>query len=157
MANDARLLLLERIIPHPTVHDAVEVSILVNAMDETEVGVVGAQGRQTSLELCDGRFGIRGPGVPVIAVVGTQMHLHVHVGAMPADSARHRLERRIVRGHIIEVVDAGLDGRLDRALNLVGRCIVQAAGTQANDADLLATMWKRAIFHDDPSHRLRTY
>ena len=52
VANRAVRLSALRVVPYTAVHDFVEVSILVDAVDEAEVGIVGAKIGKAFLELC---------------------------------------------------------------------------------------------------------
>ena len=48
--NDPLLLHAAGVVPDAAVHDGVEVGVLVDAVDEPEVGVVGAQSAQALLK-----------------------------------------------------------------------------------------------------------
>ena len=51
------------VVPYPSVHHLVEVAVLVDAVDEAEVRIVGAQIPQTLFELRYAHLRIRGPAV----------------------------------------------------------------------------------------------
>ena len=120
--------------------------------DEGEVCVLHPRDCQAPFELLDARLGIRGPGVVVAAVVRSQMDLHMDLVAMTRDGAGHGFERHVVGGHVVKVVDAGLDGLVNGALDLCDRPLVEAAGTKADDADLLVAVRQGAVLHSQPSN-----
>lgn len=86
------------------------------------------------------------------AVVRSQMDLHMDLVAMTRDGAGHGFERHVVGGHVVKVVDAGLDGLVNGALDLCDRPLVGAAGTKADDADLLVAVRQGAVLHSQPSN-----
>ena len=69
----------------------VEVGVLVDAMDEAEVRIIGADGCQALLELRNSGSRLGRPPIRSAFVQRSDMHLDVRPVAMTAENAPHRI------------------------------------------------------------------
>ena len=147
VANDALVVAALSPFPNGAVHHLVEIGVLVDAVDEAEVGVVGAEQGQARLELSDGLLRVGGPTVFAAGVVGADMHLQHGAVALALERPGIAFESDDFARHEVEVVDAGVQGGAHDALRLGSACVMDRAHPESDDADLVATMWQGAVFH----------
>ena len=79
------------IIPYAAIHHAIEIGIFVDTVNKAEVGVIGADGCQPLLELRNSGSRLGRPPIRSAFVQRSDMHLDVHVLAMPTERAAHRI------------------------------------------------------------------
>ena len=147
MPYGARLLLPQRIVKDAAVNDLVEVGALVDAMDETEVGIVRPERAQSRLELGDGLLCIGRPPIASRIVAGSYMHLQHGTIAPALERSDDSLESGGLAGNEVHDVDAGIQGDRNRPFLLVRRGAMEASCTESDHAHTLAASWYRSEFH----------
>ena len=135
------------IIPYAAIHHMVEVGVLVDAMDEAEVRIIGADGCQALLELRNSGSRLGRPPIRSAFVQRSDMHLDVHPVAMTAENAPHRFKGRRFARYEVEMIDPRIDGYLIGALDLGCAGIMDARRSQTDHANLVAAMRQSAILH----------
>lgn len=147
VANGAIGLARLSIIPDAAIHHAIEIGIFVDTVNKAEVGVIGADGCQPLLELRNSGSRLGRPPIRSAFVQRSDMHLDVHPVAMTAENAPHHRERGGLARDEIEMVDTGVNRRVDGALNLSRARVMQPSRSKSGHADLVAAMRQSAILH----------
>ena len=158
--HPARRLLRLNVVQHAGAEQFVQIRVLVHAVEEAEVRVVGAEGRELPFKGPADQGQVPGPAVLAFFIVHRpEMQLKEHPVPLPGDAPAKRRVHIACPGAQVKKVDAPVDGGADHLLDLRVRCLLDAAHSQPQRAEffLFASVGKLSVFHSDPRFPVIVY
>ena len=147
MSCHALLLHAQKKVQRAALAVRVPIALLVDAVDERVVDVVGAERGELQVQRTLYRFRVRAPAVLAVRVVRAEMHLIQYFVAHAAQRLAHPSERHRVARREVEIIDAPLVSLFQRGDGFRLVRLAYRARAQPDDAYAVARASVRPVFH----------
>ena len=136
------------VVQHPVGHHLFQVRLLVDAVQESEIDVIGFQRVQLPGDRTLHVLQLGGPAVLPALVVGAEMNLEIDLLPLPGNRLSEGGEGRGVGGRHVKIVDPVFHGHGHDGFDFLFPGHADGAGPQPDDADLFRSVGQFAVFHN---------